>query len=161
MKKFFENQIKGLIWFVLAYALVRVFLSNPEMATQGKDLFSIFLAVLAFVWVIFPKIMGEANLPLSISFLSMSGYSLFTWTKFDPGIFAVGWFQDLNDDKIALLTVLLIFILSAIIFMTDLVSACRETKKRQDILWLVPAWLIFITAIIAAGDYLLPTLIPW
>lgn len=159
MKKFFESRIKGLIWFVVIYALLRTLFSNPDTAIQGKDMFAIILGSISFVWLLFPTIMGGANLPLSLSFFSLSGYSLFSWTKFDSGIFSISWFQDLNDDKIALLVALLIFVVSFIIMITDCIVLWKSEKK-QVWTW-SPVWLIFISFLIIAGDYFLPGIIPW
>ncbi|MDD3285364.1 MAG: hypothetical protein PHG95_01910 [Patescibacteria group bacterium] len=160
MKKFFENHIKGLVWFVIFYALLRILFSHPNTYIQGKDMFAAIIGSVAFIWLIFPSIMSDNNLPLRLSFLSVSGYSLFTWTKFDAEIFSSGWFQNLNDDKITLLATVLIFVLSFIISIIDFVSAWKESGK-MGVLWLAPLWFVLITAIIVAGDYFLPTLIPW
>lgn len=160
MKKFFSGQTKGLVWFVVIYALVRIFLSNPEIAIQGKETFAIALGSLAFLWLLFPKIMGENSLALSLSFFSLSGYSLLTWTKFDFGLFSSSWFSDIgsNDDKVAVLIAFLILVMSIIMVITDIVMALRETSKKGQVWWPAPVWLLIVTVVIVAFDILLPKL---
>lgn len=155
MKNFFSHQIKGIVWFVILYALLRTGFSFSEYEVQSKEIFAIFLTSIALVCLCFSMTVNNNPLAINLSFLSLSAYSLFTWTKFDFGILSSSWFQEFtrNDDKIALLVVLFLFVVALSFSVFSFIDMFKKGGKK---IWLIaPSFLIVITAIIFSFDFFL------
>jgi len=150
--------LKGSLWLVGIYAILVVLFSNPVAPLQGEIVYAMLPFVIAFIFLLFPMIMGEVNLPLSLFIFSLSVYSFFTWTKFDFEIFSVSWFYNLNEKKLVLIMAMVIFFASILVIIAD-ISEIRSKPERKRELNIIPFFLVFFPAVIIGVDRYLPGLI--
>lgn len=83
MKKITWNQVKGLTWFIIVYALVRLALAFPGLETQGKEMFIVSLSAMVLAWLAYTDLRSnQAFMGLSISIAVTAGLVYLTWGDF-------------------------------------------------------------------------------
>lgn len=84
MKQISWEQAKGLAWFILVYALVRIILSTQNMGQQNFDSLTIFFGALCVSWLVYTSQKSSLELMLlSVSLLSVIGFFFWRWGHFN------------------------------------------------------------------------------
>jgi hypothetical protein len=84
MKQISWEQAKGLAWFILVYALVRIILSTQSMGQQNFDSLAIFFGALCLSWLVYTGQKSSLELMLlSVSLLSVIGFFFWRWGHFN------------------------------------------------------------------------------
>ena len=84
MKQISWEQAKGLAWFILVYALVRIILSTQSMGQQNFDSLAIFFGALCLSWLVYTGQKNSLDLMLlAVSLFSVSAFFFLRWGHFD------------------------------------------------------------------------------
>lgn len=120
MKKITWNQVKGLTWFIIVYALVRFILFFPILETQNRETFVIYLSAMTIAWLVFTNIRSEqAYLGLSVSVAIITSAIYLTWGDFN-----------------SLLALWVLIIMGVISLISVIVTVVYRMKNHKE--WLIP-----------------------
>lgn len=154
MKMLFENKIKGLVYFVISYFLIRVALAS-QSAIYGADTLAIMVGVVALIWVLFPTINDEINLALRLAFLSLSVYALIFWVHYDGFLIST---HHWSESDTAFIVVFILLFSSLMTTITDVFSLLKQSGVAMTMITAL-IWFVAISGLIAVIDLVLAPLV--